>query len=196
MDTWRQNVAWLEIVSYAMQSAWILSRLWLSKLHGSALPRIDSSRNEKRLVRVDSVMRGWTEGDKNLSNLSYRLSFFQTAPRFQEEKSTRVQNQTKHRHSLNIWTAFVARVCSLDFIQAVTRPNVCNLVSAARGLQLMAPGESRRFWIPAELAFGTNETAQGSAWLSNIQSMQSLRPIETSHECAFCNLVCLCWNAQ
>jgi len=48
---------------------------------------IDSSRNEKRLVRVNSVMQGWTEG-----------------------------------------------------------------------LQLMAPGESRRFWIPAELAFGTNQT--------------------------------------
>jgi len=49
---------------------------------------IDSSRNEKRLVRVDSVMKGWTEG-----------------------------------------------------------------------LQLMAPGESRRFWIPPELAFGTNQSA-------------------------------------
>jgi FKBP-type peptidyl-prolyl cis-trans isomerase len=24
------------------------------------------------------------------------------------------------------------------------------------GLQLMEPGESRRFWIPAELAYGTN----------------------------------------
>lgn len=32
-----------------------------------------------------------------------------------------------------------------------------------RGLQLMAPGESRRFWIPAELAFGTNATVLGSA---------------------------------
>lgn len=30
------------------------------------------------------------------------------------------------------------------------------------GLQLMAPGESRRFWIPAELAFGTNATVLGS----------------------------------
>lgn len=92
MDTWRQNVAWLEIVSYAMQSAWILSRLWLSKLHGSALPRIDSSRNEKRLVRVDSVMRGWTEGDKNLSNLSYRLSFFSDSsqvPRREINKSAK-----------------------------------------------------------------------------------------------------------
>ncbi|CAK9110327.1 unnamed protein product [Durusdinium trenchii] len=49
---------------------------------------IDSSRNEKRLVRVDSVMKGWTEG-----------------------------------------------------------------------LQMMAPGESRRFWIPPDLAFGSNETA-------------------------------------
>ncbi|CAE7200645.1 FKBP9 [Symbiodinium sp. KB8] len=49
---------------------------------------IDSSRNEKRLVRVNSVMPGWTEG-----------------------------------------------------------------------LQMMAPGESRRFWIPPELAFGKNESA-------------------------------------
>jgi len=49
---------------------------------------IDSSRNEKRLVRVNSVMPGWTEG-----------------------------------------------------------------------LQIMAPGESRRFWIPPELAFGKNESA-------------------------------------
>mmetsp|Transcript_55430 Transcript_55430/g.104067 ORF Transcript_55430/g.104067 Transcript_55430/m.104067 type:complete len:334 (-) Transcript_55430:110-1111(-) len=49
---------------------------------------IDSSRNEKRLVRVNSVMPGWTEG-----------------------------------------------------------------------LQMMAPGESRRFWIPPDLAFGNNQTA-------------------------------------
>lgn len=103
MDTWRQNVAWLEIVSYAMQSAWILSRLWLSKLHGSALPRIDSSRNEKRLVRVDSVMRGWTEGDKNLSNLSYRLSFF-----FRQLPGSKKRNQQecKARQSTGIvWTS-------------------------------------------------------------------------------------------
>ena len=26
------------------------------------------------------------------------------------------------------------------------------------GLQMMAPGETRRFWIPAEMAFGTNAT--------------------------------------
>lgn len=47
----------------------------------------DSSRLEKRVVRVNSVMPGWTEG-----------------------------------------------------------------------LQLMSPGETRRFWIPAELAFGSNST--------------------------------------
>ena len=28
----------------------------------NSAPRIDSSRNEKRLVRVNSVMQGWTEG--------------------------------------------------------------------------------------------------------------------------------------
>ena len=34
----------------------------------------------------------------------------------------------------------------------------------------MAPGESRRFWIPAELAFGANQTDAASAWESGALS--------------------------
>lgn len=45
-----------------------------------------------------------------------------------------------------------------------------NCIQLFVGLQLMAPGESRRFWIPAELAFGTNQTDPASAWESGALS--------------------------
>ena len=56
MDTRRKNAPGLE--GFAAMYLGVV----LSTANANFSPRIDSSRNEKRLVRVNSVMQGWTEG--------------------------------------------------------------------------------------------------------------------------------------
>lgn len=119
MDTRRKNAPCLE------------AAIWYCQLRLQIQPRIDSSRNEKRLVRVNSVMQGWTEG------------VLKTGPLMGSASQV----------MLNEWNEGMTGLGLGDF------PN-CQLFV---GLQLMAPGESRRFWIPAELAFGTNQTDPASA---------------------------------
>jgi len=126
MDTRRKNAPCLEAC------------VVLPTANANFSPRIDSSRNEKRLVRVNSVMQGWTEG------VVFR-------------KTTHGPSQVM----LNEWNEGMKGLGLGDF------PNCIQLFV---GLQLMAPGESRRFWIPAELAFGTNQTDPASAWESGALS--------------------------
>ena len=45
---------------------------------------------------------------------------------------------------------------------------------------MMAPGESRRFWIPAELAFGSNESAAWSSSSAVSRSSNTFFPLQVT----------------